>query len=202
MQKHSVERNVLSSCAHASYRKTHTHTHTHRQTWTHKSRELGRKRNLGRAWGFTCKRAAPLPRFSLTAKTVGSCWGERGEGELQGHSPFHHSFSQPPSSGPGWTETQGAEVPQGGQNNNLYQICVTDSEPDPASTQTSQDTAIASTQTSPCSPRPLAFRSQRLPCGWPCLHSTQPPPWSGESPARGGSGLAPSEYANHQAVPQ
>lgn len=78
MQKHSVERNVLSSCAHASYRKTHTH----RQTWTHKSRELGRKRNLGRACGFTCERAAPLPRFSLTAKTVGSCWGERWGGEL------------------------------------------------------------------------------------------------------------------------
>lgn len=62
MQKHFVERNMLSSCVHASYRKTHTH----RQTWTHKSRELGRKGIWAEPEVFTC----PLPHEEQSLTSV------------------------------------------------------------------------------------------------------------------------------------
>lgn len=71
---------------------THTHTHT-QQTWTHKSRGQGEKR----IWAETYfplsllhkdKRVVPLPRFSLTAKTVGSYWGKRRGRGASGPWPF------------------------------------------------------------------------------------------------------------------
>lgn len=89
------------------------HIHTQRQTWTHKSKGPGRKRNLGRDCSFQLPlldEEKQLPYLGFPSQP--RRWdpiGEKGEGgELQGRGLFHHSwkkgFSQLCSSGPDWTE--------------------------------------------------------------------------------------------------
>lgn len=93
MQKHFVERNVLSSCVHTSYRKTHTQ----RQTGPINQGSWGEKGIWAEPAVFTLptrmKRAVPYLGFPSRPRRWDPVGEKGGEGELQGHSPFRHSFS-------------------------------------------------------------------------------------------------------------